>query len=132
MDLHPLETILKSHEISTAQWETLQVNPRFQRVLQSEIEAWNSAANTAERVKLKSLSFVEEALPEFYARAHDPRETLTAKVEVLKTIGRFAGVGITGTDTAAVGERFSVTINLGADTLKIEKSQPPVIEGEVA
>ena len=131
MDLHPLETILKTHDLDAKQWEALERNPRFRAILRSEIEAWNSASNTAERVKLKSLSFVEEALPEFYARAHDPRETLSAKIEVLKTIGRFAGVGVSSTDTAMVGEKFSVTINLGnSDAIKIEKSNSPVIEGE--
>lgn len=132
MDILPLEQVLTAHQIDSNEWETISKTPRFQDLLRSEVEAWQSAANTADRVKLKSLAFVEEALPEFYARAHDPRENLTAKVEVLKTVARFAGVGASNFDAGVTGEKFSVTINLGADQqLKIEKEIPSkVIEHE--
>lgn len=132
-DLIPLEEVLKQHGMDPEQWEKVQNSPHFQRVLSSAMEEWNSTGNTAERVRLKSLYLVEEALPEMYARAHDPREPLNHKVEVLKTIARFAGLGGTSMDGAAVGEKFSVTINLGADhQLKIEKDVTPrVIEGSL-
>lgn len=125
MDMRPLDEILEIHEITPKNWEKLRENTHFQDLLRSEIEAWQTAANTPERVKLKSLAFVEEALPEFYARAHDPKEPLNAKVEVLKTIAKFAGVGGNQFDANVGGEKFSVTINLGADqSLRIEKTLP--------
>lgn len=132
MDIRPLEDILETHQITPEKWENIKENPHFQAVLRGAIEDWQAAGNTAERVKLKSLAFVEEALPEFYARAHDPKEPLNAKIEVLKTVSKFAGVGVSQFDASAPGERFSVTINLGADhSLKIEKSLPQqVIEHE--
>lgn len=133
-DLIPLEEVLKQHGMGAEQWETVQNHPHFQRVLTAAMEEWNSAGNTAERVRLKSLYLVEEALPEMYAKAHDPREPLNHKVEVIKTIARFAGLGGTFGDASTVGEKFSVTINLGADhQLKIEKDVTPrVIEGSLA
>lgn len=125
MDVRPLDEILETFEITPENWQKLTESTRFQYLLRSEIEAWNSATNTAERVKIKSLAFVEEALPEFYARAHDPKEPLNSKVEVLKTISKFAGIGGSNFDASMQGERFSVTINLGADQqLKIEKTLP--------
>lgn len=127
MDIRPLDDILVAHGVNTSDWENISKNPSFQGLLRSEIEAWQSATNTAERVKIKSLAFVEEALPEFYARAHDPKEPLSAKVEVLKTISKFAGVGqsIDGTN---LGEKLTVTINLGTDhSLKIEKDVTPKV-----
>jgi len=132
MDIRPLDEILEIHEITSGNWEKLHENTYFQELLRSEIEAWQAATNTAERVKLKSLAFVEEALAEFYARAHDPKEPLNAKVEVLKTIAKFAGVGGNQFDANVGGEKFSVTINLGADqSLRIEKTLPAqVIEHE--
>lgn len=132
-DLVPLEEVLKQYGMDQNQWEQVRNAPHFQRVLTSALEEWNSAANTAERVKLKSLYLVEEALPEMYARAHDPREPLNHKVEVIKTIARFAGLGGGVSDAVAAGEKFSVTINLGADhQLKIEKDVTPrVIEGSL-
>lgn len=132
MDIRPLGDILNSHQLDSNQWESISNTPRFRQLLSSEIEAWQSATNTAERVRLKSLSAVEEALPEFFARMHDPREALQHKNEVLKTLSRFAGVGGSNFDSNVTGEKFSVTINLGTDqTLKIEKDvTAKVIEHE--
>lgn len=129
-DIHPIETILERFGISLELWDEITKLPRFASFLQSEKEAWDGASNTPERVKIKSLSFVEELLPEMYERAHDPREPLSSKVELLKTIGRFGGVGASE-GGGAVGEKLSVTINLGADSqLTFEKDiTPKVIEG---
>ena len=125
MDIRPLADILATHGVEQSQWDDISKTPPFQNLLRSEIEAWQSATNSAERVKIKSLAFVEEALPEFYARAHDPREPLSAKIEVLKTISKFAGVGAV-VDGAVSGEKLTVTINLGSDhSLKIEKDVTP-------
>lgn len=131
MDIQPVEDILKRLDVSDDQWEEIQQNPRFKSYLRGAVEEWQSATNTAERVKLKSMSFVEEALPEFYARAHDPKEPLSAKIEVLKTVAKFAGVG-GQVDGAVSGEKLTVTINLGSDNqLRIERDiTPQVIEGE--
>ena len=123
MDIHPLEDILSAHGIDQTRWETISAAPNFQNLLRGEVEAWNSATNTAERVRLKSLAFVEEALPEFYARAHDQKEPLNSRVEILKTVAKFAGVGGSSMDGVSVGEKLLVTINLGNDhSLKIEKN----------
>jgi hypothetical protein len=132
MDIRPLEDILSAHGIDQSRWENIHSNPRFQALLRSEVESWESATNTAERVKIKSLAFVEESLPEFFARAHDRREPLNSKVEVLKTVAKFAGVGGSSVDGSVAGEKLMVTINLGADhSLKIEKDvTPQVIEHE--
>jgi hypothetical protein len=122
MDIIPFEQILATHRLTPEQWQIISDNKSFQAFLRSEVEAWQSATNTSERVRLKSLAFVEESLPEFFARAHDPKEALNAKNEILKTVSGFAGIKGNNYDSSVVGERFSVTINLGADqTLKIEK-----------
>lgn len=129
-NIQPLETILELHGVDAELWDHVSKLPRFQALLQSQNELWNSASNTPERVKVKSLSFIEEVLPELYERAHDPREPLSSKVELVKTIGRFAGVGAAENGGNA-GEKLSVTINLGADSqLTFEKDiTPQVIEG---
>lgn len=127
MDMRNLEEILKTHGITQPEWDDICTQPAFQRLLRGEVEAWESATNTAERVKLKSLAFVEEALPEFFARAHDTKELLSAKVEVLKTISKFAGVG-QSVDNTNLGDKLTVTINLGSDqSLKIEKDITPKV-----
>lgn len=125
MDMRPIAEVLKTHGVTDSEWESISATPRFRDYLRNFIEEWQSATNTPERVKLKSMAFVEEALPEFFARAHDPNEPLNAKTEVLKSIARFAGVGA-NIEGAVSGEKFSVTINLGSDqSVRIERDVTP-------
>jgi hypothetical protein len=130
-DILPIETILDLHKITPTQWETLQTSRIFLGLLQSEAEAWGSATNTAERLKLKALSMMEEWLPEANSRIHDRSETLAAKNETVKVVSRLAGIGANGEGAAGSGEKFSFTINLGnADKLRFEKEvTTKVIEG---
>ena len=129
----PLKTILESHQIDQNIWETIQKHPRFLQVLEAETVAWSSALNTHERVKLKTAAMIEEWLPEAYMKMHDANETLNSKTELGKLIRDLAGFTKQGVGVEATGEKFSVTINLGADNqLKFEKSAGPVtIEGEM-
>ena len=134
LDLFDIETILKNHQITPEQWAKLQNDPNFQRLLESETAAWSAAGNTHERTKLKAAMLVEEWLPEANARLHEKGETLTAKTELAKLLTRIAGMGLNTAElNNNVGEKFSITINLGADQqLKFEKqATPKVIEGEV-
>jgi len=124
-NIHPLEQILERFGISPELWDVIRRNPRFIDFVRSETEAWESAASTDQRVRVKSLSMIEEALPEMYERMHDPREPLSSKVELFKTIGRFGGIGAGSIDGVG-GDKLSVTINLGADNqLKFEKDVTP-------
>jgi hypothetical protein len=73
----------------------------------------------------------EEWLAEANARIHDRGETLAAKNETIKVVAAFAGVGKSTVNDPSSGERFTVTINLGADhKLQFTKDvTPKVIEG---
>jgi hypothetical protein len=131
LNIQPLETILKTYEVSGDEWETIRNHPLFQRVLQQQTEAWEAAENTHERVKLKAASMVEEYLPELYRKLHDPNESLNSKIEGAKLARDLAGMGKNSVDAAGVGEKFTVTINLGSSDLKIEKDiTPKVIDHE--
>lgn len=130
IDHYPLETILEQHRITTETWLTIKSNPRFIRLLESEIVQWQGALNTEQRVKLKAASVVEEFLPEAHQRLHTSSEILSSKVELFKAVARIAGMGMTGVGVeGAGGDRFSVTINLGADSqLKFEGKSPKTID----
>jgi len=131
MNIRGIDEILEVQGISKDIFAKIRATKEFEKVLQNEVEAWNSATNTAERVRLKSLSFVEESLADFYADAVNKNESLSARTEVLKTVARFAGIGASNVDGAINGEKFLVTINLGSDkTLKIEKDVTPKVIDE--
>ena len=131
MGVRDIEDILATLKISDERYDQIAAMPRFQGYLKSALEDWESASNTGERVKIKSLAFIEEALPEFYARVHDPKESLAAKTEALKAVARFAGLGGPVTSSGNDAGRMTVTINLGSDQqLRIERDITPTVEVE--
>jgi hypothetical protein len=133
MGLHDVETILKTHRIDPQTWADLAANKCFQDLVVSQSAAWQGALNTHERTKLKAAALIEEWLGEANARIHDQDETLSSKVELGKLLTRIAGMGITNMHEAGgSGEKFSITINLGADhKVSFDKVVThKVIEGE--
>lgn len=132
MDIRPLDKILDAHGVNFDEWERISHSEHFKKILLDEITSWNSAANTHERVKLKAAAAVEEWLPELFAKMHDPDETLNAKIEGGKLMAKLAEMGMTNGNVSGGSEKFSVTINMGADKqLKFEQNIPTkVIEHE--
>lgn len=131
MEILPLESILAQHNITTEDFEELKLLPTFSRLLEGEMVAWQSAANTHERVKLKSAAVIEEWLPELNNRIHDGQEALPAKIEAGKLLAKLAGMGLSQADVAGIADRFTVTINIGAEKKHFEKELPPkVIDAE--
>lgn len=113
-DLYPIPDILKAHGIDQRTLETWNRHPRFQAYLTSEAEAWMSATNTAERVKLKAGMVMEEFILKAHAELHDARQGLNHRVELAKLVAKLAGVD--GTRQALPGEGgggFKLVINLG-------------------
>lgn len=128
MDIRPLEEILSVHGLTPADFEQMQRLPRFQSYLESEAAAWHGSLNTHERVKLKAAAMIEEWLPELNQRLHDRSENLNYKVEAGKLARDLAGFAKGGVGVESLGEKFSVTINLGNDSkLTFEKQLPPVV-----
>lgn len=111
----PVETILERYQITPENWETVKASPRFQQLLEHEIQEWNGALNTHQRTSLKAAAMIEEYLPEGNSRLHDSRENLPAKVELLKLLAKIARMDSSGDGGGGSGEKFSVTINLGND-----------------
>ncbi len=125
------ETILKQYQISPETWSLLQENTRFQELLQSETEAWQGATNTFERTKLKAAALIEQWLPAANTILHDPQALLSSKVELGKLLTGIAGMGRNVAVEGSSADKFSITINLGADAkLKFEKQASPVIDLE--
>jgi len=114
MDIQPLKAILKQHSISDERWAEIQLSSKFNALLSSEVETWQTALNTHERVKLKSASMLEEWLPTLNTRMSSADEALPAVIEAGKMLARIAGLGVPGDITAGgVGERFVINISMG-------------------
>jgi hypothetical protein len=136
MDIHPLPTILERYAISDETWAQLQSNSKFQALLGSEVEAWSTALNTHERVKLKSASMLEEWLPTLNTRMTSAEEALPAVIEAGKMLARIAGLGMPGdVNVGGMGERFVINISMGpqAEPVSFAKDvtvTPQVIDGD--
>ena len=114
MDIQPLEVILQQHSVSEEKWAELQLSSKFRALLSSEVEAWSTALNTHERVRMKSAAMLEEWLPTLNTRMTDAEEALPAVIEAGKMLARIAGLGMPGDVTAGnVGERFVINISMG-------------------
>jgi hypothetical protein len=129
MGVKDLPDVLFNHGMTQMEFEQVSQLPHFRKILESEVAAWESAGNTAERVKLKAGSMIEEYLPELYARINDPSEPLMAKIKAMDTIAKLAGYGATDIPREGnPGDRVQVIINLGADhRLEYQKTLPPKV-----
>lgn len=134
MDLRELPQILEHHCITRADFERLKRNPYFIKVLQGETEAWQSATNTGERVKLKAAAMAEEWLPELYKRIINPKEDLLKVVKGGELVVKMAGLNAEDGKNGNASDKVVITINMGADNkLQVAKQvTPQVIEHEPA
>lgn len=132
MDLRDLPQILEHHCITHSQFEVLKRNPYFCRLLEAEIEAWNSATNTSQRVRLKASAMMEEMLPELYKRLINPKEDLLKVVKGAELVTKLGSLGHEEAKDSDPSNRVVITINMGNDNkLQVSKSLPPkVIEHE--
>lgn len=131
MDIHPLEDILKRLNISLDQWEDIQKNRTFIELLRDQILTWQGALNGSERIKIKSLTAIEEWLGEAYSALYNEKHPLRDRTELAKVIARFAGIGERQANELAAGEKISITINMGTEAVHAEKTViPKIIEHE--
>ena len=132
MDIQPIEVTLERYGVSAAEWERLRHNRRFDEYLKDAVTTWQSALNSGERIKVKSLAVIEQWLLNAYGELNGTAN-LRDKTELAKLIARLAGVGEKATDAMATGEKISITINMGDTSVRTEKVVgPKVIEGELS
>ncbi len=118
MDFFPVEEILDRHGVTPTQFENIKATPYFDSILREAVRQWNSATNARERAQLRMATLVELSLDEMWLRLVDSKETLAAKVTLLQTLMKGAKIGVPTPEEkegAVVGERVSITINMGAD-----------------
>ncbi len=132
MDFRPLKDILEHHRVDHEAFERLKRHPYFARVLNAEVEAWQSAVNTGERVRLKSQAMMEEFLPDLYQRMIAPREDLMKVVKGAELVAKLAQLGESASKENP-SDKVVITINMGAERLQVAKQvTPQVIDHEPA
>ena len=125
-DIFPLEQVIRLHNLSDEEWLRISAHPKFVSILNDMQREWNSASNTAERIKVKSQAGLETQLEILIADCGDPSIPLSQRTEAYRMLARLGDLD--GQGKAAIGEKFSITLNIGAATVKTEVKEPKVIE----
>ena len=116
-NINGLEAVLKANNITLEQFEALKTNiPFFKHALDTLTIEWNSVRSTPERIQLEAAATLEDSMLAIGARMVDKHEALPAVVEAGKFFAKLAGIGEQDKGGNAAGEKFTITINLGADT----------------
>jgi len=114
-DIDHLGLILTRHKLTQAHYDFLERHNRFfKAVLEQEIKNWQSVRSTEARLKLQAQAALEQVMPVVAQRVGSAAEKLTDVVEGAKFLSRVAGVDTPAVGSASVGERYQITIDLGA------------------
>lgn len=114
--LQPPAKILVKYGLTDAQFNRLAATPQFQQLFREARQYWESDKNAAERVRAKCTMLVEDSLLEVFKMVHDEGLAPASRLDGFRTLAKMAGVSGDGRgDGSALGERFSITINLDKD-----------------
>lgn len=115
-EMYTIPEILDRFSIDAEIFRTrVRPHPSFERAYLEARAIWTSSSNARERVQLKAGTLFEDWMAEADQLFHDKSQPLSAKVEMLKTLGKVAGFDHSDkAPTVAPGDRVVVEINLGA------------------
>jgi hypothetical protein len=136
MDIIDVEVILASHKITPEDFTDIAQSPSFQKLLAEQMEEWNTAQSTRERVEKKTFSMLEEFLPQAWQYLHSPSFGDTAKVSLLQALQKQVGIGLRDAQVSeGSGQKVQITINMSrGNQVKVDADVTPngnLIEGEV-
>lgn len=104
--------IFADRGMSEAEYVRLAATNHFQVMLRQAAAEWEAVGNTQQRVRLKSATLVEQALPDMFSELSNKNETLSSRVALLQTLSK---IGDLTNQTAAPqgkGNTFKLSINL--------------------
>lgn len=126
MNMYDLPYILAKHNLTAEQHAYLEKNEFFKRAVEMAVLEWNSPHSTQKRLAMEAAIALEDALPTMAARLSKPTEQLAGVVALASLFTKIAGIG-ENTPTQNIGEKFKITINLGADVFEREKAIAPKV-----
>jgi hypothetical protein len=127
MNIREPEEILETFKISPEAYEKLKANEFFTKLVDAARIEWQSATNTIARTQIEAAALVEQAMPDIFLRMKNKNEPLNHVVDAGKWLSDIGGLKKDPTK-GQPGERFQITINLGADTkLEFDGSRLPIV-----
>jgi hypothetical protein len=130
VNMYDLDYILKKHKLTQEEYDALRQNEFFNRAMEVAATEWNSPMSTNKRLAMQAAIGLEDAMPTMAARMLKQNEPVANVVELAKIFTKIAGVGEDKSQSAPT-EKFHITIDLGGDIQRFEKSRPlPAIQPE--
>lgn len=132
MDIFEVHEVVALHRLTDDEWQRIQQNPIFIKMLADMTVEWNSASNTRERVKVKAATGLESILETYIADIKDDRIPLGQRVEAGKFLARIGELdNVQSIIGGGGGSGFSITMNInGTKTEAIDVT--PMIDHEDA
>ena len=128
LDMFDLPILLKKHELTPGQYETLKNLPYFKNLVEHLALEWHGTKNAQQRLAVQTAVGLEEVLPTVIGRAKIANEPLQGVAQLVKVLADICGATANARQaTTGPTERFKITINLGADTEVYNKSKPVVV-----
>ena len=119
-DIDDVPDILKRFGLTHEEYQRIAETRHFKTMLQTASSEWGGASNTPERIKLKAALAVEQSIPTVFASISDTKESLSGRVEALKTLAKIGGLGNAPPPNAAgSGQVFRLQINFPDPTKNI-------------
>jgi hypothetical protein len=136
MDIIDADTILASHKLTPEEFTEIAASSAFQKLLAEQMEEWNTAGSTKERVERKTFAMLEEFLPQAWEYLHSPGFGDTAKVSLLQALQKQVGIGMRDAQVSeGSGQKVQITINMSkGNQVKVDADVTPngnLIEGEI-
>jgi hypothetical protein len=126
MNIREVDEILQTYKLTPETYEKLKTNDFFTKLVDMARIEWHSATNTINRTQIEAAALVEQAMPHIYARMLNNNENLNHVVDAGKWLSDIGGLKKDPTK-GQPGERFQITINLGADTkIEFDGSKLPI------
>ena len=117
MSINRVDDILERYGLTAEQFETIKAQPLFKKMLDGAVQAWASAANAPERIRIEAASTFEQIMPVIADRLVNPREGLDDVVKGARMLADVAGLSVNPAGPG--GERVIINIDMGNDTLTL-------------
>src|SRR5262249_34708610 len=115
MNAKSLKQLLNIFELTPEQFEEIEADPRYQRILEHFNIEGNTAPTTPARARLRPAACLKDTPNTIGPPMATPTEPLAACIDAGRFLAKNAGIG-EKKDETPTAERFVITINLGEDT----------------
>lgn len=120
MRLETRATLCAKYGLTDAQLERITASPLMQQLIRDAEAEWGGAANTAERIRLKSGMGLEEVIPLVVALAADVKSGVSNRLDAVRLLHDLSGLRKQEAMQAASPERFTLVMNIGDVPITIE------------